>query len=107
MTPWAEAGVISRYVDSLDDRLRGLAAVKADLLTETRDSLDDATEVHRDRGCPRRTPNAARSRSSARSPVVVPEYQAELAVAHGTRPRCARWRCCPADAHAWEYGRCY
>jgi hypothetical protein len=78
----AEAGVISRYVDSLDDRLRGPAAVKADLLAEARDSLDDAAEVHRGGGLSAADAERRAVEEFGPLAVVVPEYQAELAVAH-------------------------
>jgi hypothetical protein len=78
----AAAGVISRYVDSLDERLRGPAAVKADLLAEARDSLDDAAHGYRDGGLSEEDAERRAVEEFGPLAVVAPGYQAELAAAH-------------------------
>jgi hypothetical protein len=76
---------IDDFVDGLSVRLRGPRRVRADLVAEARDSLVDAAEAYRSRGLP---PAEADRRALAEFgdyPDVVPDYQAELAVAQGRR----------------------
>ncbi|HEX6342688.1 permease prefix domain 1-containing protein [Umezawaea sp.] len=78
----AGAGVIEEYVGDLDLRLRGPAHVKADLLAEARDSLDDAADSYRDRGLSAEAAERRAVEEFGPLTVVAPGYQAELAVAH-------------------------
>ncbi|KOV76771.1 hypothetical protein ADL03_43075 [Nocardia sp. NRRL S-836] len=76
-----------------------------DLLTETRDSLADATEAHLGRGL---TEQEAQQRAVTEfGPVkeIANEYQAELAVAYGTRTLIWLAVVLPLMHMAWEYGR--
>ena len=77
--------LIERYVTDLGSRLQGSKKQVRDLLTETRDSLADATEAHLDRGLSER--DAQKRAVEEFGPVreIANEYQAELAVAYGTR----------------------
>ncbi|MEV6243006.1 permease prefix domain 1-containing protein [Lentzea sp. NPDC051838] len=97
--------VIERYVTDLGSRLQGSKKQVRDLLTETRDSLTDATEAHLDRGL---TEEEARERAVEEfGPVreIANEYQAELAVAYGTRTLIWLAIVLPLMHMAWEYGR--
>jgi len=100
-----ETDVIDRYVTDLGSRLQGSRKQVRDLLTETRDSLADATEAHLDRGL---TEKEAQERAVEEfGPVreIANEYQAELAVAYGTRTLIWLAIILPLMHMAWEYGR--
>ena len=97
--------VIERYVTDLGSRLQGSRKQVRDLLTETRDSLTDATEAHLDDGL---TEAEAQERAVEEfGPVreIAREYQAELAVAYGTRTLIWLAIVLPLMHMAWEYGR--
>ncbi|WP_053739403.1 permease prefix domain 1-containing protein [Nocardia sp. NRRL S-836] len=97
--------VIERYVTELGSRLQGSKKQVRDLLTETRDSLADATEAHLGRGL---TEQEAQQRAVTEfGPVkeIANEYQAELAVAYGTRTLIWLAVVLPLMHMAWEYGR--
>jgi hypothetical protein len=97
--------VIDRYVTDLGSRLRGSRKQVRDLLTETRDSLTDATEAHVGSGL---TEQEAQERAVEEfGPVreIANEYQAELAVAYGTRTLVWLAIVLPLMHMAWEYGR--
>lgn len=97
--------VIDSYVTDLGSRLQGSRKQVRDLLTETRDSLEDATEAHLDRGL---TEQEAKQRAVEEfGPVreIANEYQAELAVAYGTRTLIWLAIVLPLMHMAWEYGR--
>ncbi|MGW6444793.1 permease prefix domain 1-containing protein [Lentzea sp. NPDC055074] len=97
--------VIERYVTDLGSRLQGSRKQVRDLLTETRDSLTDATEAHLDDGL---TEAEAQERAVEEfGPVreIAHEYQAELAVAYGTRTLVWLAIVLPLMHMAWEYGR--
>jgi hypothetical protein len=97
--------VIERYVTELGSRLQGSKKQVRELLTETRDSLADATEAHVDRGL---TEKEAQKRAVEEfGPVreIANEYQAELAVAYGTRTLIWLAIVLPLTHMAWEYGR--
>ncbi|MET9630592.1 permease prefix domain 1-containing protein [Lentzea sp. NPDC006480] len=99
--------VIERYVTDLGSRLRGSRRQVRDLLTETRDSLSDATEAHLDRGLDEET--AQRKAVEEFGPVreIAGEYQAELAVAYGARTLIWLAIVLPVMHAAWEMGRMY
>jgi hypothetical protein len=97
--------VIDSYVTDLGSRLQGARKQVRDLLTETRDSLEDATEAHLGRGL---TEQEAKKRAVEEfGPVreIANEYQAELAVAYGTRTLVWLAIVLPLMHMAWEYGR--
>ncbi|MFJ8963509.1 permease prefix domain 1-containing protein [Lentzea sp. NPDC102401] len=97
--------VIERYVTDLGSRLQGSKKQVSELLTETRDSLADATEAHLDRGLTER--EAQKRAVEEFGPVreIANEYQAELAVAYGTRTLIWLAIVLPLMHMAWEYGR--
>ncbi|MDX8036176.1 permease prefix domain 1-containing protein [Lentzea sp. BCCO 10_0856] len=97
--------VIDSYVTDLGTRLQGSKKQVRDLLTETRDSLEDATEAHVEKGF---TEHEARKKAVEEfGPVkeIANEYQAELAVAYGTRTLIWLAIVLPLMHMAWEYGR--
>ncbi len=97
--------VIDRYVADLGSRLQGSKKQVRDLLVETRDSLADATEAHLGSGL---TEQEAQKRAVDEfGPVreIANEYQAELAVAYGTRTLIWLAIVLPLMHMAWEYGR--
>jgi hypothetical protein len=76
---------IDGYVAGLAAALRGPRRIRADLVAEARDSLVDAAEAFQDDGL---SPAAAQHRAVTEFgsyAEVVPDYQAELAVAQGRR----------------------
>ena len=76
---------IDGYVAGLASALRGPRRIRQDLVAEARDSLVDAAEAYQDAGLP---PAEAGRRAVAEFgsyPEIVPDYQAELAVAQGRR----------------------
>ena len=100
-----ETDPIERYVAELGARLQGSRKQVRDLLTETRDSLTDASEAHLGRGL---AEEEARQRAVEEfGPVreIANEYQAELAVAYGTRTLIWLAIVLPLMHMAWEYGR--
>jgi hypothetical protein len=79
------AADIDGYVAGLAAALRGPRRVRDDLLTEARDGLVDAAEAYQESGL---EPGAAQRRAVEEFggyAEVVPDYQAELAVAQGRR----------------------
>ncbi|MFI6101249.1 permease prefix domain 1-containing protein [Lentzea sp. NPDC051213] len=99
--------LIERYVTDLGGRLQGSRRQVRDLLTETRDSLTDATEAHLDRGLDEET--AQRKAVEDFGPVreIAGEYQAELAVAYGARTLTLLAVVLPVMHAVWEMGRMY
>jgi hypothetical protein len=76
---------MDRYLAGLGAALRGPRQIKADLLAEARHSLLDAAEAYQGMGL---SPEQARRRAVAEFGSladIVPDYQAELAVAQGRR----------------------
>ncbi|HEX7305959.1 permease prefix domain 1-containing protein [Lentzea sp.] len=99
------ADLIDGYVADLGSRLQGSRKQVRDLLTETRDSLTDATEAHVGRGL---TEREAQERAVDEfGPVreIANAYQAELAVSYGTRTLIWLAVVLPLMHMAWEYGR--
>lgn len=97
--------VIDRYVTDLGTRLQGSKRQVRDLLIETRDSLEDATEAHLGKGL---TEAEAKKKAVEEfGPVkeIANEYQAELAVAYGTRTLIWLAIVLPLMHMAWEYSR--
>ena len=72
------AGEIDAYLAELAAALRGPRRAKADLLTEARDSLVDATEAYEHEGHDRESAERAAVRDFGTLDEVVPGYQAEL-----------------------------
>ncbi|SDK93013.1 hypothetical protein SAMN04488074_10816 [Lentzea albidocapillata subsp. violacea] len=97
--------VIDRYVTDLGSRLQGSKKQVRDLLTETRDSLTDATEAHVDRGLTEREAQERAVEEFGPVREIANEYQAELAVAYGTRTLVWLAIVLPLMHMAWEYGR--
>jgi hypothetical protein len=81
----AGAGVIDDYVAELGGRLRGDRRAKLDLLTEARDSLEDAAECYRDAGFCDSEAERNAVHDFGPAPVIARDYQAELAAACSTR----------------------
>jgi hypothetical protein len=81
----AGASVIDEYVAELDERLRGDRQVKADLLTEARDSLVDAADCYRDAGLSEEDAQAKAVGDFGPVQVIARDFQGELAAAYGTR----------------------
>jgi hypothetical protein len=81
----AGAGVIEEYVADLDGRLRGGKRVKLDLLTEARDSLEDAAECYRSAGFCAEDAERKAVGDFGPAPLIARDYQAELAAAYGAR----------------------
>jgi len=77
--------VIDGYLAELRGCLRGPRRVRADLLTEVRDSLVDAAEAHRRRGLGPQEAERAAVREFGEVRIVAPEFQAELALAQARR----------------------
>jgi hypothetical protein len=76
---------IDSYVTGLSGRLRGPRRVRDELVAEARDSLVDAAESYERAGM---TPDEAQRRAVTEFgsyAEVVPDYQAELAIAQGRR----------------------
>jgi hypothetical protein len=101
----AGASVIDDYVADLDTRLRGDQKAKLDLLTEARDSLEDAADCYRSAGLCDET--AQRKAVADFGPVgtIARDYQGELAVAYGTRTLRSILFILPALHLGWEAGR--
>jgi hypothetical protein len=81
----AGAGVIEDYVADLDLRLRGAKRAKLDLLTEARDSLEDAAECYRGAGLSAEDAERKAVGDFGPAPTIALDYQAELAAAYGAR----------------------
>jgi hypothetical protein len=81
----AGAGLIENYVGDLAERLRGDKRAKSDLLTETRDSLEDAAECYREAGLCAVDAERKAVADFGPVPVIARDYQAELAAAYGAR----------------------
>ena len=77
--------VIDGYLTELRGCLRGPRRVRADLLTEVRDSLVDAAEAHRRRGLGPQEAERAAVREFGDVRAIAPEFQAELALAQARR----------------------
>lgn len=99
------ADVIDRYVTDLGSRLQGSPRQVRDLLTETRDSLADATEAHVGSGLTEQEAQKRAVDEFGPVRVIANEYQAELAVAYGTRTLVWLAIVLPLLHMAWEYGR--
>lgn len=97
--------LIERYVTDLGSRLQGSRKQVRDLLTETRDSLHDATEAHLDRGMDEREAQERAVEEFGHVREIANSYQAELAVAYGTRTLIWLAIVLPLMHMAWEYGR--
>ena len=76
---------IDGYVAGLNERLRGPRRVRADLVAEARDSLVDAAEAHQAAGASAVEAQRRAVAEFGSYAQVVPDYQAELAVAQGRR----------------------
>jgi hypothetical protein len=100
-----DVDVVDRYVDELGSRLQGSRKQVRELLTETRDSLADATEAHLDRGLTEREAQERAVEEFGPVREIANEYQAELAVAYGTRTLVWLAIVLPLMHMAWEYGR--
>ncbi|HUQ57916.1 permease prefix domain 1-containing protein [Lentzea sp.] len=99
------ANVIDGYVTDLGSRLRGSRRQVRDLLTETRDSLTDAAEAHLGRGLTEQEAQERAVDEFGEVREIANEYQAELAVAYGTRTLVWLAIVLPLMHMAWEYGR--
>lgn len=76
---------VDAYVAELEAALRGPRRARSDLLTETRDSLIDATEAYQHRGMERAAAERQAVREFGEVDVIAPQYQTELALAQGHR----------------------
>lgn len=101
----AGAGLIDDYVADLDSRLHGNRKVKLDLLTEVRDSLEDAADCYRAVGVPDADAQRRAVADFGRVSEIADDYQSELAVAYGSRTLRAILFVLPAMHLAWEAGR--
>lgn len=99
--------LIERYVTDLGARLQGSRRHVRDLLTETRDSLHDATEAHLDRGLDERQAQQRAVEEFGSVREIASEYQAELAVAYGARTLTWLAIVLPVMHALWEMGRMY
>ena len=81
----AGAGVIDHYVADLDVRLRGAKRAKLDLLTEARDSLEDAAACYLRAGFCVHDAERKAVHDFGPAPLIARDYQAELAAAYGAR----------------------
>jgi hypothetical protein len=77
--------VIDAYLTELRGSLHGPRRVRADLLTEVRDGLVDATAAYQRKGLCRQDAERAAVREFGAVDAVAPEFQAELAVAQARR----------------------
>ena len=101
----AEAGVIEHYVSALDRRLRGPAHLKADLVTEARDSLVDAAENYREGGWPDTTAQRRAVEDFGPVAVIARDFQGVLAVAHSARTLRTLLVVIPLTHVLWELNR--
>ncbi|ONI77176.1 hypothetical protein ALI144C_34415 [Actinosynnema sp. ALI-1.44] len=101
----AGASLIDDYVADLDSRLAGHRRTKLDLLTEVRDSLEDAAECYRAGGVSDEDAQRKAVADFGRVGEIVQDYQSELAVAYGSRTLRAILFVLPALHLAWEGSR--
>jgi hypothetical protein len=101
----AGAGVIEDYVADLDGRLRGQKRAKLDLLTEARDSLEDAAECYRGAGFCAEDAERRAVDDFGPVPAIARDYQAELAVAYGARTLRSILFVLPVASLLWEVTR--
>jgi hypothetical protein len=83
-----ESGTVSevdRYLAGFDAALRGPRRVKAELLEEVRGSLVDAASAYQEKGLADAVAQGRAVAEFGELTDLVPEYQAELAVAQGRR----------------------
>jgi hypothetical protein len=78
-------GAIEAYIADLERALRGPRRARADLLTEARDSLIDATEAYERDGVERAAAERRALREFGAVDTVAPGYQTELSMAQGHR----------------------
>ncbi len=101
----AGAGVIEDYVADLGLRLRGDKRAKLDLLTEARDSLEDAAECYREAGLCAEDAERRAVDEFGPAPQIARDYQAELAVAYGARTLRSILLVLPGANLIWEVTR--
>jgi hypothetical protein len=101
----AGAGVIEDYVADLDLRLRGDKRAKRDLLTEARDSLEDAAECYREAGLCAEAAERKAVDEFGPVPQIARDYQAELAVSYGARTLRSILLVLPGANLIWELTR--
>ncbi|CAM3935783.1 permease prefix domain 1-containing protein [Kibdelosporangium persicum] len=101
----ARASVIDDYVADLDARLPGGRKVKTDLLTEARDSLEDAAECYRRAGFAEHDAQRKAVEDFGPVAVIARDYQGELAVAYGARTLRSILFVLPATHMLWEGAR--
>jgi hypothetical protein len=77
--------LIDAYIAALNGALRGPARARADLLSEARDSLIDATEAYERRGLPRAAAERQAVREFGDVHAIAPEYQTELGLVQSRR----------------------
>jgi hypothetical protein len=99
--------LIEEYVGDLDRRLLGPAHVKADLLAEARDSLDDAADSYRGNGLSTEAAERRAVEEFGPLAVVVPGYQAELAAAHAATMLRTVMLLVPLTYVLWELNRMF
>ncbi|MEU7528862.1 permease prefix domain 1-containing protein [Saccharothrix sp. NPDC042600] len=97
--------VIDDYVTALGHRLRGPRRAVADLLTEARDSLEDAAEALSAAGFPEREARARAVADFGPLPVIARDYQSLLALAHGARTLRTLLSLPPLAHLMWELNR--
>lgn len=76
---------IDAYVRTLNNRLRGPARLKADLMTEVRHGLEDAAEAYLDSGLDERAAGRRAVAEFGTPHDLAPVYQAELTAGYGRR----------------------
>jgi hypothetical protein len=103
----ARASVIDAYVADLDARLRGDRRTKLDLLTEARDSLQDAAECYREAGfCDEEAQRKAVG-DFGPATTIARGYQGELAAAYGARTLRSILFILPLVNLTWEAARLF
>ena len=95
--------VIDMYIAELGAALRGPRRAKADLLTEARDSLTDATEAFMDGGADQTTAQRQAVRDFGAVHEIAPGYQAELGLIQGRRTALLILFVFAAQPFAWGY----
>nr|WP_042189968.1 permease prefix domain 1-containing protein [Kibdelosporangium sp. MJ126-NF4]CEL19010.1 hypothetical protein [Kibdelosporangium sp. MJ126-NF4]CTQ95188.1 hypothetical protein [Kibdelosporangium sp. MJ126-NF4] len=98
----AGASLIDDYVADLDSRLRGVRKVKLDLLTEVRDSLEDAADCYRATGIADEDAQRKAVAEFGTVSEIADDYQGELAVAYGARTLRAILFVLPVMHFLWE-----
>jgi hypothetical protein len=81
----AEADPVDAYLHALGGRLRGPGRLKADLLAEARDSLEDAASAYEESGLDQTAARRLAVADFGEPGVLAPGYQRELAAAQGRR----------------------